>query len=155
MIYLAEVTSVSPEEVDPRSVDVDPAGVEAIWEGAQLLYRSGVHPALQLCVRRHGEVILDRALGHTRGNGPSDPPNARRVRATPETPFNIFSASKAITATVVHLLVERGEIDLDERACAYIPEFAARGKDRITIRNLLSHHAGIPALPAVRFRGTW
>ena len=35
------------------------------------LYRSGVHPALQLCLRRDGQVVLDRAIGHARGNGPA------------------------------------------------------------------------------------
>lgn len=149
---LAEVESISPEEIESRAADADAAAVEAVWEATRLLYRSGIHPAVQLCVRRHGHVILDRSLGHVRGNGPDDPPDAKRVLVSPATPFNIFSASKAITATVVHLLIERGLIDLDARACEYIPEFAARGKEGITIRHLLSHRAGIPALPPEQMR---
>ena len=49
-----------------------PAGIERIWGLVERLYRSGFYPAISLCVRRHGEVVLDRAIGHARGNGPSD-----------------------------------------------------------------------------------
>lgn len=149
---LAEVTAINPEEVEPRAVGVDPVALEAVWEAALALYRGGAHPAVQLCVRRHGQVVLDRALGHVSGNGPNDPPDGPKVLATPATPFNIFSASKAITGTVVHLLVERGDIDLDERVCTYLPEFAAHGKEGITIRHLMTHRAGIPALPPEQMR---
>ena len=71
-------------------------------------FRSGVHPAIQVCVRRNGAVILDRAIGHARGTGPRDPGDAERVLATTETPFCVYSTSKAITAFVVHKLGERG-----------------------------------------------
>jgi CubicO group peptidase (beta-lactamase class C family) len=135
------------EEAPPLEVGMTPEGVERIWAAAQRLYRSGVHPAVALCVRRHGEVVLDRAIGHARGNGPADPPDAPKVPATPETPFVIFSASKAITATVAHLLDERGLIHVDDRVAEYIPEYAAHGKDAITIEHVLSHRAGVPNIP--------
>jgi CubicO group peptidase (beta-lactamase class C family) len=47
----------------------------------------------------------------------------------------------------VHKLVEEGKLRLDDRVSEYIPEFAAHGKDRVTIRQLLAHRAGIPQLP--------
>jgi CubicO group peptidase (beta-lactamase class C family) len=58
----------------------------------------------------------------------------------------VYSVSKAVTATCAHLLVERGELDLDAPVCEYWPEFAAEGKQRIPVRWLLSHRAGLPAL---------
>jgi CubicO group peptidase (beta-lactamase class C family) len=64
--------------------------------------------------------------------------------ATPDVPYCIFSASKAITATVVHLLDERGVLHIGDRVAEYVPEFAGRGKHRITIDHVLSHRAGIP-----------
>src|SRR5439155_19228101 len=94
---LASVTTVGAE-VDPRDAGMTRGAVERIWEGAQRVYRSGVHPALQLCLRRHGAVVLDRAIGHAAGNGPLDGDDAAKVPATPETPFVLYSASKAMSA---------------------------------------------------------
>src|SRR6185369_1477910 len=149
---LEEVTTRSPHEVDPRHVGAAPEAVEAIWESAVRLYKSRMHPAVQLCIRRHGEVVLDRSIGHASGNGPNDTDETPKVLATPETPFNIFSASKAVTAMLVHLLDERNQIRLDDRVCDYIPEFAAHGKFRITIRHILSHRAGMPMPPPEAMR---
>ncbi len=125
--------------------------VERIWRAAVDLYRSGVHPAVQVCLRRQGAVVLDRAIGHTRGNGPQDGPEADKVLATPETPFLIYSGSKAITAFVVHLLHERGVLDITRRVCDYIPEYAEHGKDEITVAHVLAHRAGVPNLPREAF----
>src|SRR5688500_10306611 len=101
---LGGVTDVGEE--DPRAGGLSKAKVDRIWRSATDLYRSGVHPALQLCLRRNGEVVLDRAVGHARGNGPQDPDDADRVPVTTRTPFCVYSTSKAITALVVHMLHE-------------------------------------------------
>jgi CubicO group peptidase (beta-lactamase class C family) len=143
---LDEVTAVGTE-ASPRDLGVYPASVERVWEAVQRLYRSGIHPAIQLCVRRFGAVLIDRAIGHASGNGPDDPPEAAKVPVTPATPFNIFSASKAVTAMVVHLLDQRDVIRLDDRVCEYLPEFAVRTKQWITIRHVLIHRAGLPNVP--------
>jgi CubicO group peptidase (beta-lactamase class C family) len=146
---LASVTTVRRDaEVDPGEVGVDPAAVERIWAAVERLYRSGIHPAIQLCVRRHGQVVLDRAIGHARGNGPHDLPDAAQVLVTPDTPFTVYSASKAVTAMVVHLLDERNLLRLDDRVCEYVPEFGVHGKKWITIRHVLTHRAGVPTIPA-------
>ena len=145
---LAAVTAVNRDaEVEPRALDVTGEGVEQIWRAVERLYASGIHPAIQLCVRRHGEVLIDRAIGYASGNGPRDARQADKVPATPATPFNIFSASKAVTAMLIHLLDQRRLVHLNDPVCEYIPEFAAHGKDRITIQHLLTHRAGIPNLP--------
>jgi len=59
---------------------------------------------------------------------------------------NVFSTTKGITATCIHRLVEQGHLDLDETVAAYWPEFAQNGKEEITIRQILSHQAGVPAI---------
>ena len=143
---LASITTCGPE-TDPVEVGLDENAVERIWRAARDLYRSGVHPALQLCVRRHGEVVIDRAIGHARGNGPADDRDSERVLATPDTPFCVFSASKAITAMVVHKLHERGVLDISDRVAEYIPEYAVHGKESTTIAHVLAHRAGVPTLP--------
>ena len=145
---LEPITSVRADaEVQPRDVGMRRADVEAIWAGVERIYRSGIHPAMQLCVRRHGLVVLDRAIGHARGNGPDDPPDAPKTLATPDTPFCIFSATKAVTSMLVHLLDERDLIRIDDPLCEYIPEFGIHTKQWITIRHLLIHRAGIPNPP--------
>ena len=134
-------------EAGPESVGMSAEAVDQIWEAAVSLYRSGVHPALQLCLRRHGEVVLDRAIGHADGNGPEDDRDAPKRLAGPETPFCIYSASKAITAMVVHKLAERGLLALDDRIVDHIPEYARHGKEGITIAHVLAHRAGVAGLP--------
>ncbi len=143
---LDAVTSLAPE-TPPEAVGLEPVAVERIWQAALALYRTGVHPALQLCVRRRGEIVLNRAIGHAAGNAPLDAPDAPRIPCTTQTPFNIFSASKAITAMVIHKLDEERLLHLEDPVCEFIPEFARHGKHRITIRHILSHRAGIPNLP--------
>ena len=143
---LDEVTTIAAHE-DPVAGGVDPENAERVWRAVQRLYRVGVHPAISLCVRCNGAVVLDRAIGHARGNGPADGPGTPKVLATPATPFCIYSASKAVTATVIHLLDQRGELHVDDRVAEYLPEFAAHGKDAITIEHVLTHRAGVPNLP--------
>ncbi len=60
-----------------------------------------------------------------------------------------FSTSKGVAATIIHRLADRGLLDYDEPVAAYWPEFAAGGKGRITVRQLLSHQAGLDALGPV------
>jgi CubicO group peptidase (beta-lactamase class C family) len=145
-VALEPVTRIGAE-APPRAVGVYPASVARIWAAAENLYRSGIHPAIQLCVRRHGQVLIDRAIGHASGNGPDDLPETPKRVVTPETPFNLFSASKAVTAMLVHLLDQRDVLRLDDCVCDYLPEFAVRTKQWITIRHVLIHRAGLANVP--------
>ena len=143
---LDEVVTVGDED-GAEAGGMEPDAVERIWRDAVNLYKAGVHPAVQVCVRREGAVVLDRTIGHARGNGPGDGKDAEKVLATPETPFCVYSISKAITAFVVHKLVERGLIEIDAPVCEYFPEYGCRGKETITIGHVLAHRAGVPNLP--------
>lgn len=81
----------------------------------------------QLCVIHRGQVVLDESIG---------------CRA--DSLFFLFSASKPMTALLVHLLAERGELALDDPVARYWPEFGQRGKQAITIRQVLQHRSGLP-----------
>jgi CubicO group peptidase (beta-lactamase class C family) len=135
-------------EAAPGDGGATRAEVERVWARAEALYRTGHYPALQICVRRHGAVLLDRAIGHAAGNGPADPPEAPKRPVTPDTPFCIYSASKAVTAMVVHKLDDQGVLHIDDRVSDYLPEFSHGGKGHITIAHVLCHRAGIPNIPA-------
>ena len=142
-----EVTTKSHRETDPRGVGLATRDVDAIWAAVVSFYRTGLHPAIALCIRRRGEIILDRAIGHARGNSPDDAEGTPLVKATPDTLYNFFSGSKSVTAMLIHLLQESDQLHVDEPVATFIPEFAKRRKHNITIRDLLTHRAGIPATP--------
>ena len=137
---LDSVTAIGEEDYS----GIDAASVERIWQAARHWYAAGMHPAIQLCLRHNGRVVLNRAIGHGWGNAPTDPPDADKVPVTTETPFCAYSAAKAITTTVVHMLAERGHFSLDDRVCDYLPNYTSHGKDRTTIRHVMTHSAGIP-----------
>lgn len=143
----AEVTRISDMEVPAREAGLDQNVVDRIWASVESLYAEGVFPAMSLCVRKRGLVILNRSIGHTHGNGVGAARDERRIVATPESPFHLFSASKCVTAMLVHLLDDQGKIHLDDSVAEYIPEFSRHGKHRITIRHVLTHRAGIPTVP--------
>lgn len=85
------------------------------------------------------ELVVDLAAGEM---GPGED---RTVAVS--TLFPIFSATKAFVATAVHLLAERGHIDYDDSVAKYWPEFGQAGKAGISVRQVLSHRAGIPQMP--------
>ncbi|MCX8072280.1 MAG: beta-lactamase family protein [Candidatus Binatia bacterium] len=143
---LNTVTQIG-EEVAPHEVGLTTRSVDAIWQAVTAFFATGMHPAFQICLRRNGQIFLHRALGYARGNAPQDPPSVPKATCTIDTPFTIFSASKAVTAMVIHLLDQRRLIHLDDPVAEYIPEFARHGKEWITIRHVLAHRAGIPNLP--------
>jgi CubicO group peptidase (beta-lactamase class C family) len=65
-----------------------------------------------------------------------------------DTVVNVFSVGKAMAALCVLLLVSRGSLDLDEAVSRSWPEFAAAGKEDVTVRQVLSHRAGLAAISA-------
>ena len=137
---LDAVTAIGEEDHS----EIDSAAVERIWQATRHWYQAGMHPAIQLCLRHNGRVVLNRAIGHGWGNAPTDEPDAEKVPVTTDTPFCAYSAAKAITATVMHMLVERGHFSLDDRVCEYLPSYTSHGKHRTTIRHVMTHSAGVP-----------
>ena len=75
-------------------------------------------------------------------------PMSRRCSRRTDTPFCVYSTSKGITAFVVHMLADRGALDIDDRVTDYIPEYGAHGKGETTIAHVLAHRAGVAEPPA-------
>ena len=76
---------------------------------------------------------------------------ADRARTRPwteDTLVNFYSVGKAITATCVLLMVQRGLLDLDSPVVRWWPQFGASGKEAITLRQLMSHRGGLPSVRA-------
>ncbi|GED97341.1 serine hydrolase [Gordonia crocea] len=143
---LTAVTDVGDEE--PTSAER--GAIEAIWSSALDWYRAGQQPAIQVCVRRRGRVVLNRAVGHAWGAGPLDPPDAEQIPVTVDTPFCCYSAGKGLAATIVLHLRDQGVWRLSDRVTDYLPEYGAHGKGRTTIDHVLTHRAGVPLLTGPR-----
>jgi CubicO group peptidase (beta-lactamase class C family) len=92
--------------------------------------------AIAFCL--DGELVVDLWGGHR--------DRERTVPWTRDTLVNTYSTTKGMTALCAHRLVERGVLDLDAPVARYWSEFAAKDKDAIPVRWLLSHQAGLPAV---------
>ncbi|MEP5569554.1 MAG: serine hydrolase domain-containing protein [Halioglobus sp.] len=140
---LDEITTIDrANEVIPAEAGLSQAGVNEIWADTLKLYRTGMHPMLSICIRRHGKIVLNRSIGYQQGDAESDD----AIIGDLNTPICLFSASKGISAMLAHLLAEQGKIHLLDPVSYYIPEFAQNGKGFITIYQLLAHRAGVPGL---------
>jgi CubicO group peptidase (beta-lactamase class C family) len=85
-----------------------------------------------------GEPVVDLWAGHM---------DAERTRPWQrDTIVNVFSTTKGMTALCAHRLVDAGELDLESPVARYWPEFAVEGKGAISVRQLISHQAGLPAI---------
>jgi CubicO group peptidase (beta-lactamase class C family) len=113
---------------------------QRVQDALDQLVESGAERGLQVAVYRRGEPIVDAVAGV------ADAATGRPV--TPDTPFYVYSTGKGMTATVAHILAERGLFDYDTPIAALWPEFGARGKERATVRHALTHTVGVPGLPA-------
>jgi CubicO group peptidase (beta-lactamase class C family) len=87
------------------------------------------------CAYYRGEKVVD-LWGGIRNKQTGEP-------WEPDTMVLVYSATKGLAAMTVALAHSRGWLDYDERVCRYWPEFAQRGKERITVRQLLGHQAGL------------
>ena len=136
----------SSEEVAPADVGMTANDVQTIWEGVENYYKTGVHPAIALCIRKKGKIVIKRTIGHAMGNVRGDA-ETQKIIMRPEIPICQFSASKAVTAMLIHHLSEKGKIHLTDPVCYYIPEFGAHGKEDVTIHHVLSHRSGFGIIP--------
>lgn len=109
------------------------AGFEGVREEFAAFLADEEHgPGAQLAVYRGGERVVDLWSDAVTG----------------ETLLAVFSSSKGAAFLVTALLVQDGALDLDRTVASYWPDFAAEGKDGITLRELLAHRAGVVGLDA-------
>ena len=90
------------------------------------------------CAYRRGEKVVD-LWGGVRNRETREPWQR-------DTMVIVYSATKGLAAMTLAIAHSRGWLDYEERICTYWPEFAQQGKERITVRQLLAHQAGLYAL---------
>ncbi|MFX1406220.1 MAG: serine hydrolase domain-containing protein [Promethearchaeota archaeon] len=99
-------------------------------------FQLGLEIGASFAVMLEGKMVVDLWSGFT---------DAAQTQPWQEdTIVNVFSTTKVMTALCVHILVDKGLIDLDAPVANYWPEFAQAGKKELPVRYLLSHTAGLP-----------
>ena len=88
-----------------------------------------------LCIIHHGQPVVDLIGGFFE--------NTATIPYARDTLQLVFSSTKGVVATAVAMCVERGLLSYDEPVALYWPEFAAKGKEKITVAQMLSHQAGL------------
>ena len=127
----------------PRSL-ADTAANRAVQSLSEKQVADGRQVGVQVAAYQDGKPVVDAWAGQM---GPNDP---RPVQ--PDSLFLSFSVTKGVTALAIHILADRGIIDYDTPAAQYWPAFGQHGKDRITVAQVLSHQAGLHAMPAGAFK---
>jgi CubicO group peptidase (beta-lactamase class C family) len=94
-----------------------------------------------VCVYRDGRPVVDL------WGGVADPTTGRAWGD--DSIVGVFSSTKGVTAVCANLLMEQGLLDPDAAVASYWPEFAAKGKGAITVRQVMSHQAGLPFVEGV------
>ena len=121
-------------DVDPGLTDVE---LGAIAEVVQEAIRVGDIPGAVVLVGNKGKVVYRQAFGD-RSLVP------QKLPMTPETVFDLASITKVVaTTTALMQLVERGRLRIEDPVSKYWPEFKGNGKERITVRHLLTHYSGL------------
>lgn len=121
-----------PEGVSTRT-GMNGAALDDLVELFETMLEDREHPGAQLAVFREGELVCEL----TGGTHPDGQP------LTNESLLCMLSTTKALTAMVMHTLHDRGLFDYGDPVARHWPEFAANGKEAVTISHVLSHRAGM------------
>ena len=126
-----------PPPITPESLGFDPTRLRQAEALLQRWVERDIVPAAALAVGRNSQMLPPRQFGRQRPEAGSPP-------LRPDALFLVASITKPMTATAVMLLVERGQIALNDRVADYLPNFARNGKQEVRILHLLTHTSGLP-----------
>jgi CubicO group peptidase (beta-lactamase class C family) len=143
-LFTAQFLITAPLLINPAfaadpAAAVDPVRLARIDEAVKAALEKKELPGAVVLVVQRDRVIFRKAFGH-RATQPA------AVNMTADTLFDLASLTKPVaTATSIMLLVEQGELSLSDRVAKYWPAFGAKGKDKITVEQLLLHTSGLIA----------
>jgi uncharacterized protein YbbC (DUF1343 family)/CubicO group peptidase (beta-lactamase class C family) len=103
-----------------------------------------VFPGCVVLVRHKGKELMLAAYGLSSKYDSLTDFTAEPISATPDTLYDLASITKLFTTTAVMRLVEQGKLAIDEPVATSLPDFAAGGKEAVTLRHLLTHTSGLP-----------
>ncbi len=138
---------------NPWDVGMNYEFVNKAFEEVAKAVGEGAGPGAVGLVIKDGNIVARRAVGNSQtqlirreeGDGELEyVPYSERMLE--ETIFDLASVTKMVaTTTSIMILLERGQLALDDPVVKYLPTFGARAKDKVTLRHLLTHSAGLPA----------
>ena len=131
---MAQRIKIAP---DLMAGDVD-EGYGAVADAFRRNLASGMEVGAAVAVYRDGRKVVDLWGGYRNGT--------TRAPWEPDTIVTVFSTTKGVAALTVAVAASRGLIDYDAKVADYWPEFAQAGKGAVTVRQLLGHQAGLPAI---------
>jgi CubicO group peptidase (beta-lactamase class C family) len=130
-----QAPTTCPDAATRPAVSAAQAAIDAL---IPILVAEGLEQGIQVAAYSHGELVVNAAGGPLRPGGPA---------TTDRALFPVFAIMKGVVAVCAHLQAERGLLDLDAPIASYWPEFAAHGKQAVTLRDALTHRAGVPQMP--------
>ncbi len=116
---------------EPETIGLDSQKLAELTRRVRRDVDEGLLPSAQIAVAREGRVGLFETFGEADNN----------------TMYCVFSSTKAVMSAAAWLLIVEGELDLEERVAAIVPEFAINGKEIVTVEQLFLHSAGFPSAP--------
>jgi CubicO group peptidase (beta-lactamase class C family) len=145
----AETVEGSSTAMAEAALRVDEADLAELAKTLDGMRESMRVPGMSVVIVDRGEVVMARGFGLANVE--------TGEAATANTVYPIGSSSKAFTATLMAMLADDGELDLDETVQAHVPGFAMRDPDRaaaLTIRDLLCHRSGLARMDMSWYGGT-
>jgi beta-N-acetylhexosaminidase len=139
-VFIASCSSAVKESVglknQIKSSSVVFANTDSLIEEAII---DSAFPGAVLLISKDGEIIHEKAYGRFTYEPTSPKVSINSI-------FDLASVSKVVgTTTAVMMLIDKGDLKLDDKVIEYLPEFNNNGKENITIRNLLLHNSGLAA----------
>jgi CubicO group peptidase (beta-lactamase class C family) len=129
---MGTIPSAKPEEIG-----FDPARLRRAFDLLRQWVETDKVPAAGLCVGRKGKMVEPFLVGRQR-------PETNAPALRPDALFLVASITKPVTVTAVLMLVERGELTLEDKVASFVPKFAANGKGEVQVRHLMTHTSGLP-----------
>ena len=128
-------------ELSDAPIRVD--ALQALYDLIELHIAERRYPGAQIALAHHGRLVLDMSFGQARMGG-AKAPDDQAVATRPDTLWLLYSNTKVIMAVTLWLLHERGLLRFTDRVSDHLPEFAAHGKQDITLFQVITHQAGYP-----------
>jgi len=116
---------------DPEELGFDRVALEELFGRVRQDVDAGRLPSCQVALARDGKVGVARAFGD----------------ASIGSRYVIFSATKALVAGAMWVLIGEGSVAVDRTVASFVPEFAANGKESITVEQVMLHTSGFPRAP--------
>lgn len=127
------MTSVN---ASPSEVGIDGAGLALVRASLERDIEGELSDGSIVLVARRGRIVMHEAIGF------ADRSKGRQARTDDVLP--VMSLTKQLTAATLFRFIDRGQVSLTTRIAEIIPEFGQYGKERVTVREALSHQAGLP-----------